>query len=104
MKKFLMIILLITTLTACNNSYVVKNDATGTGIPKYVSHIEFWNGGTKIGEYDNAYINILLETRNKFVGLDKDDAKTTFITYEIKYDGIKEYIIDSEALAIKFIK
>jgi hypothetical protein len=99
MKRLGLIVLVFIglALSSCN----WKTEVTpGMGIPPEVSHIEFWNGGGLMAEYDNARININIETATKLVG-----ANVYFYIYEIRFGeryGQTEYIMDSEALSIKW--
>jgi hypothetical protein len=80
----------------CNYKTGVTGDA---GIPAHVSHIEFWNGGTRIGEYDNADVAIKIDTARKLVGSD-----ISFYKYEVTVNGETDIIVDSEALSIRYRK
>ena len=66
MKRFILVLFmfgsLLSSVVASNYSdaKVVKD----VGLPSFVSHIEFWNGGSKIYEADNASIIIKYFLRN----------------------------------------
>lgn len=90
-------------LTGCGNFRDVT-EVEESAIPEHVSHIEFWNGGACIGDYDNCTVHLIIENNvHRTMSLTKDDTKVVFYKYEIKVLGKDpEFIIDSEALAIKF--
>jgi hypothetical protein len=97
MKNIFLVMLIVTLaiiLDGCNFKTSVSGDI---GIPSHVSHIEFWNGGTCIGEYDNATVTTKIDTAKKIVGAD-----INFYRYEVTVNGETEVIVDSEALAIKY--
>ena len=101
-KKFITVLfsIVIIFLSSCD----VTNNMSGkeTPIPRYVDHIEFWNGGTCIVKYDSAEIRINSVFSSVLVGED-----ITWYYYEVKYIDEEghpkvETIIDSESLAIKY--
>jgi hypothetical protein len=90
----ILLVIMLMLLNGCN----FKTSVSGSiGIPSHVSHIEFWNGGTCIGEYDNATVATKIDTAKKIVGVD-----ISFYRYEVTVNGETEVIVDSEALAIKY--
>ena len=77
--------------------YTSNRKFSGSGIPEQVKTIEFYNGGTCIGKYENAKI----ELRSVFsTGMTGQDI--SFYMYVVYTQDTTEYIIDSEALAIKY--
>ena len=103
MKKILLSLVLLFSLTVGAFAYTEGKILKDVGIPYHVSHIEFWNGGSKMAEYDNATVEIIIQTNESYFSLTKDGNKVQFYIYKItdKYGNV-EKIIDSEALAIKF--
>ena len=103
MKKILLSLVLLFSLTVGAFAYTEGKTLRDVGIPYHVSHIEFWNGGSKMAEYDNATVEIIIQTNESYFSLTKDGNKVQFYIYKItdKYGNV-EKIIDSEALAIKF--
>jgi hypothetical protein len=96
MKKTVVVlaILFALALTGCNTQFKVSN----RGVPSHVSHVEFWNGGTKILTANDATIEYTIVTSEKLIG-----ASISFYTYTITVPGNKPVkIIDSEALAILY--
>lgn len=105
MRKFWITFFALVVLTFTGCSYTSTTNSTGTGIPDHVSYIEFYNGGLCIGSYNDANVEIIIQTRNKFIKVSEGDGKTTFITYKITVAGqVPTYIIDSESLCIKYAK
>jgi hypothetical protein len=92
-------VLAVASATALAGCAYKTTTPSGIGIPSHVSHIEFWNGGTCIGTYDNADVVIKIDTAEKLVG-----ESISFYRYEITVDGMTDVIVDSEALAIKYRK
>lgn len=102
-KFFLIVLILSVGSSVFGFSYTSSTNSTGVGIPKKVTHIEFYNGGTCIASYDNAQVEIFIETRDKFFKLREGNAKTTFITYKVSLPGkVPVYIVDSESLCILY--
>jgi hypothetical protein len=99
MKKVFLIILIVALIMILNGCNFKTNVSGDIGIPSYVSHIEFWNGGTCIGEYDNATVATKIDTATKIIG-----ANINFYRYEVTVNGETEVIVDSDALAIKYRK
>lgn len=98
MKKlfFVGVVLLSILFTACNITN--KMGSGDTPFSTTPTHIEFYNGGAKIAEYDNAVVRVSSVYNSRFVGAD-----ITWYYYEIVVNGVVvETIIDSEALAIKY--
>jgi hypothetical protein len=95
-RRFLFVpaVLLAVFLTGCAFKTSVPR---GIGIPSHVSHIEFWNGGTCIGAYDNATVATKIDTAEKLFG-----NSISFYRYEVTVAGTTDVIVDSEALAIKY--
>lgn len=103
MKKIILSLVLLFSLTVGAFAYTEGKTLKDVGIPYHVSHIEFWNGGSKMAEYDNATVEIIIQTNESYFSLTKDGNKVQFYIYKItdKWGNV-EKIIDSEALAIKF--
>ena len=103
MKKIILSLVLLFSLTVGAFAYTEGKTLKDVGIPYHVSHIEFWNGGSKIAEYDNATVEIIVETNESYFSFTKDGNKVQFYIYKVtdKYGNV-EKIIDSEALAIKY--
>lgn len=100
MKRFI----LVSVLFGCLVSSVVASDYSDAkvvkddGLPSFVSHIEFWNGGSKIYEADNANIIILIQTNENFLICNK----VQFYVYKITSDKGTYKIINSETMAILY--
>lgn len=98
MKKiFLISFLLISiSLTSCNITNKMGNG--DIPLPANPTHIEFYNGGTCIGSYDNAIVKVASVRNTRLIGAD-----ITWYYYEIYVNSqIVDTIVDSEALAIKY--
>lgn len=94
MKKIIVLAVCLTLLCGC---YTSNRKFSGSGIPEQVKTIEFYNGGTCIAKYENAKI----ELRSVFsTGITGQDI--SFYMYVVYTKDSTEYIIDSEALAIKY--
>ena len=105
MKKLFLMITLSLMLVVSAFAFTEGKKLKDVGIPYYVSHIEFWNGGTCIGNYDNVHVEIIVETNNSYFTLSGDKNNIQFYTYKITLpNGKVEKIIDSKALAIKFVE
>lgn len=96
MKKILFVVMIVALFASCNFQTKVANK----GIPTEFQKLEFWNGGGLIGSYQNVTMKIEIISSSKLVG-----ENIYFYKYHVisKQQGIDEYIIDSEALALKFI-
>lgn len=93
MKKIIVLAVCLVLLCGCTTN----RKFSGTGIPEQVKTIEFYNGGTCIGKYEDAKI----ELRSVFsTGVTGHDI--SFYLYVVYTKDTTEYIIDSEALAIKY--
>jgi hypothetical protein len=95
MKKMILVPVVVISammLTMCSIRTTVPE---GIGVPESVTHIEFWNGGTCIREYDNATVVTKIDTRANIVGED-----IFFYRYVVTAAGKTETIVDSEALSI----
>ena len=101
-KHFLIGLILIICLALSSCHYTSENTVTDLVIPKSVNHIEFWNGGTCIGSYENAKVEIVSKTRNKAWKVHKEDGQSNWIIYSIYSEGKSENILDSESLCIKY--
>ena len=101
-KHFLIGLILIVCLALSSCNYTSENTVTDLVIPQYVNHIEFWNGGTCIGSYENAKVEIVSKTRNKAWKVHKEDGQSNWIIYSIYSEGKSENILDSESLCIKY--
>lgn len=100
--KFVIIVMIGLLFIGCGN-FTDVSEINGEHIPNHVAHIEFWNGGTCIGNYDNASVKLVVaNTVHRQANIAKEDTKVTFYKYVIKCNGVEEVIIDSEALAIKY--
>ena len=103
MKKIILSLVLLFSLTVGAFAYTEGKTLRDVGIPYKVSHIEFWNGGSKIAEYDDATVEIIVQTNESYFSFTKDGNNIQFYIYKITDKwGKVEKIIDSEALAIKF--
>ena len=96
MKKYAALILCLACLMAvsCNTSARVKNDA----IPSEYATLEFWNGGTCIATYEQVFMSARMTASKTLLN------EVSFYLYHIysEAQGIDDYIIDSEALALKY--
>lgn len=99
MSKFfnvLFLVIIVVGLASCNVTN--KMGDNNTPFPTRPTTIEFWSGGAKIAEYENACVHVLSVLNSRLVG-----ASITWYYYEIEVDGvIVDTIIDSEALTIKY--
>jgi hypothetical protein len=91
----LIVVLTMGLVASCNVTTKVSN----SGIPTEYTRLEFWNGGGKIREYEDVTMKIEIVSTTKVVG-----ANVYFYKYHVydKNQGIDEYIIDSEALALVY--
>lgn len=95
MKRFLIFLLGCFLYFGCEYSLNrTVDNSEGTGIPTNVAHIEFWNGGSKIAEANNAHITIKTEYGKNI----------SFYKYIVDTDKGSVTIIDSEALAILYVE
>ncbi len=96
-KLFLILLVSMVCFTGCMN--VTKETKNGTTpFPTFPTHIEFWNGGACIAEYDDAVVIVKTAYNTFWVG-----EPITWYIYEVHQGGaVVDTIIDSEALAIKF--
>lgn len=96
MKKIIFLALIAILFASCNvTNQMSSGDTPFTTVP---THIEFWNGGTCIGSYDNATIRVASVYNTRMLGAD-----ITWYYYEVYVNGeAVDTIIDSEALAIKY--
>ena len=102
MKKLFFTFILTLTLVVSVYAFTEGKTLKDVGIPYHVSHIEFWNGGSKIATFDNAIVEIIVQTNNSLVTLTGDKNNIQFYIYKITCNGKIVKIIDSEALAILF--
>lgn len=103
MKKIILSLVLLFSITVGAFAYTEGKTLRDVGIPYHVSHIEFWNGGAKMAEYDDATVEIVVQTSESYFSFTKDGNKIQFYIYKITDKcGNVEKIIDSETLAIKF--
>lgn len=103
MKKIILSLILLISLTVSAFAYTEGKKLKDVGIPYKVSHIEFWNGGSKIAEYNDATVEIIVQTNESYFSFTKDGNQIQFYIYKItdKWGKVVK-IIDSEALAILF--
>lgn len=102
MKKLFLTIILSLTLIVSAFAYTEGKSLKDVGIPYHVSHIEFWNGGSKIATFDNATVELIVQTNNSYFTLSGDKNNIQFYIYKITCNGKVVKIIDSESLAILF--
>ena len=102
MKRFILVLVLFGTLMTSVFAYTEGKKIKDVGIPYHVSHIEFWNGGTKIASMDNAYVEILVQTNQSFITLTDNNNAIQFYIYKVTCNGKTVKIVDSESLAILF--
>lgn len=102
MKKIFMSLILSVMLIGSVFAYTEGKKIKDVGIPYHVSHIEFWNGGTKIASMDDTYVEILVQTNQSFLTLTDNNNAIQFYIYKVTCNGKTVKIIDSEALAIIF--
>jgi hypothetical protein len=96
MKKAIVFLALVlcVLLASCNTSSKVGNDA----FPTEYKTLEFWNGGGCIAKYADVSMEVTMMQSQTITNAIR------FYTYHV-YDnkqGIDEFIIDSEALALKY--
>lgn len=100
MKKSIIFVLLILAtifMASCNftNNFGSEGNTPFSVKP---THVEFYNGGLKIAEYDNAIVNVSSVLNLRLAG-----NSVTWIYYEVYVNGeVVDTIIDSEALCIKY--
>lgn len=94
MKKILALVFSLVLFCGC---YTSNRKFSGSGIPSQVKTIEFYNGGACIGKYENANIELRSVYSSGLTGKD-----ISFYVYVVYTKDSTEYIIDSEALAIKY--
>lgn len=102
MKRFILVSVLFGCLLSSVFSYTQEKTIKDVGIPHYVSHIEFWNGGTNIASMDNAFVEILIMTDQSLLKLTENYNAIQFYIYKVTYNGKTVKIVDSESLAILF--
>ena len=92
----LSLVIIVIGLASCNvTNEMVDSDTPFSTRP---TTIEFWNGGAKIAEYENACVKVTSVRNERLIG-----ASITWYYYEIEVDGvIVDTIVDSESLAIKY--
>ena len=97
MKKFYVLIVgLVLLFSSCNITKGTNDGATPFSTKP--THIEFWNGGTKIAEYENATVSVYSVLNSHLVG-----ESITWYYYEVEVNGeVVDTIIDSESLCIKY--
>lgn len=93
MKKFLTLAVCLALVCGCTSN----RKFSGTGIPEQVKTIEFYNGGTCIGRYEDAKVELRSVHSEGFTG-----QAISFYLYVVSTKDSTEYIVDSEALAIKY--
>lgn len=92
MKKILIVLFVLLVFASCNTSSRVENSA----LPSKYQTLEFWNGGTCIGKYEKVNVEFEMVKVCSLTNLKR------FYVYHVYNKDIDEYIVDSEALAIKF--
>lgn len=99
MSKFFIVLFMVVSVIGFSSCNVTnKMGDNNTPFPTRPTTIEFWNGGTKIAEYENACVHVSSVLNSRLVG-----ANITWYYYEIEVDGvIVDTIVDSESLAIKY--
>ena len=93
MKKIFVLVVSLVLLCGCTTN----RKFSGTGIPEQVKTIEFYNGGLCIGKYEDAKIELRSVSSSGITG-----EPISFYLYVVYTKDLTEYIIDSEALAIKY--
>lgn len=102
MKRFILILIMFGCLLSSIFAYTEGKKIKDVGIPYHVSHIEFWNGGTKIASMNDAYVEILIQTNQSFLTLTDNSNSIQFYVYKVTCNGKTVKIVDSESLAILF--
>ena len=102
MKRFILVLVLFGTLMTSVFAYTEGKKIRDVGIPYHVSHIEFWNGGTKIASMDDAFVEILVQTNQSFITLTDNNNVIKFYIYKVTCNGKTVKIVDSESLTILF--
>ena len=96
MKKAIVFLALVfcVLLASCNTSSKVNNDA----FPTEYKTLEFWNGGGCIAKYTDVSMEVIMMQSSTLTNA------ISFYKYHVfdKKQGIDEFIIDSEALALKY--
>ena len=96
MKKVIVFLAFIfcVLLTSCSTSSKIKNDA----FPTEYETLEFWNGGECIAKYAGVSMEVTMMQSSTLTNAIR------FYRYHVydKKQGIDEFIIDSEALALKY--
>jgi hypothetical protein len=90
----LLLICLIVGIGLAVSSCSASHKEPITIIPSSLTHVEFWNGGTLIREYDNVNISPDRRIQTYLAG------SVYVIIYHITGDGVDEYIMNSDALTI----
>lgn len=93
MKKILTLVVCLALVCGCTSN----RKFSGTGIPEQVKTIEFYNGGTCIGKYEDAKVELRSVSSSGITG-----QPISFYLYVVSTKDSTEYIVDSEALAIKY--
>lgn len=81
MKKIILSLILLFSLTVGVFAYTEGKTLRDVGIPYHVSHIEFWNGGAKMAEYDDATVEIIVQTNESYFSFTKDGNNIQFYIY-----------------------
>lgn len=100
MKRFILVLIMFGCLISfvSAQSYSEAKVVKDVGLPSFVSHIEFWNCGTKIYEANNASLTILIKTNENFLTCDKVQS----CVYQVKSDKKSCNIVKSESLTIVY--
>lgn len=97
MKKVFLLLAVVfcVLLASCNTSSKVKNAA----FPTEYARLEFWNGSECIGKYEDVSMEVTMMQSSTLTN------EISFYKYHVydKKQGIDEFIIDSEALSLKFV-
>lgn len=82
-------------LVSCNTSVKVKNNA----LPTEYKTLEFWNGGGCIARYENVSMEVTMMQSSTITNA------ISFYKYHVysEKQRIDEFIIDSEALSLKYV-
>lgn len=98
MSKFFIVLFMVSVIGFASCNVTNKMGDNDTPFPTRPTTIEFWSGGAKIAEYENACVHVSSVLNSRLIG-----ANITWYYYEIEVNGvIVDTIIDSESLTIKY--